>query len=189
MKHENVLIFHNKNPAEGFTLTAKLADFGGTVMDMTPDEFHKMETWTWPFQAPEVTSDKRLTRSELKLTDVYSFGLLVWRAVEDGEGFVTLSGAAQTASDEDKRGLIELKASDAFTKIAIGKVNEYMQTQEGSQDFLDLFSYVMFHTVRLQPEDRNLVKALAALRGIRYVFVNTLNMSFVLTQGKSRPCL
>ncbi|RMZ78785.1 hypothetical protein DV738_g3617, partial [Chaetothyriales sp. CBS 135597] len=76
MKHENVLIFPNKDPAHGIPYTAKLADFGGTVMDMTLSETRKMETWTWPFQAPEITDNQALTRSGMMRTDVYSFGLL-----------------------------------------------------------------------------------------------------------------
>ena len=53
------------------------------------------------------------------MTDVYSFGLLVWRAFMDGKGFVSLPGAAQDASDEDKRNLVALKATEDFTRTAI----------------------------------------------------------------------
>ena len=168
MKHENVLIFPSKKPIDGIQYTAKLADFGGAVMDITPDEFRKMETWTWPFQAPEITSDQPLTRNGMMLTDVYSFGLLVWRAFMDGEGFVSLPGAAQIASDEDKRSLSARKASEDLTNTAIVDIYDYASARGLSQACVDVIVYTILHTVQLKPEDRDLVKAQAALRGIMY---------------------
>lgn len=168
MKHENVLIFPNKEAKNtGVQYTAKLADFGGSVMDMTEEEFRKMETWTWPFQAPEIDSDKPLTRNGMMLTDVYSFGLLIWRLFTDGEGFVSLPGATQSASDEAKRALVAQKAEDDFTNVAIANVYEYAVSHSVPQSCVDLIVYTILHTIRLNPSDRNLVKAQAALRGIK----------------------
>jgi serine/threonine protein kinase len=168
MKHENVLIFPSNNPIDGIPYTAKLADFGGTIMDMATDEFRKMETWTWPFQAPEITGDQPLTKNGMMLTDVYSFGLLVWRAFMDGEGFVSLPGTAQTASDEDKRSLSARKASENLINTAIVDIYDYATGRGLSQACIDMMVYTVLHTVQLKPEDRDLVKAQAALRGIRY---------------------
>jgi serine/threonine protein kinase len=166
MKHENVLIVPAKEPLDGISYTAKLADFGGAVMNMTPNEFRKMETWTWPFQAPEVTSSQRLSKDGMVLTDVYAFGLLVWRAFEDGQGFVSLPGAAQDASDEDKRSLSARKASQSFTASAVASIREYASMRGMSQRCVDTITYTILHTVRLEPEDRDLVMAQAALRGL-----------------------
>ncbi|KAF7676673.1 hypothetical protein GT037_004885 [Alternaria burnsii] len=166
MKHENVLIVPAKEPLDGISYTAKLADFGGAVMNMTPNEFRKMETWTWPFQAPEVTSNQRLSKDGMVLTDVYAFGLLVWRAFEDGQGFVSLPGAAQDASDEDKRSLSARKASQSFTASAIASIHEYASMRGMSQRCVNTITYTILHTVRLEPEDRDLVMAQAALRGL-----------------------
>jgi serine/threonine protein kinase len=168
MKHENVLIFLSKKPIGGIQYTAKLADFGGSVMDMTSDEFREMETWTWPFQAPEISSRKPLTRNGMMLTDIYSFGLLVWRAFMDGEGFVSFDGAAQTASDEDKQSLSARKASEDFTNTAIADIYAYARRRGFSQSCIDVIVYTILHTVRLKPEDRDLVNAQAALRSIKY---------------------
>jgi serine/threonine protein kinase len=168
MKHENVLIVPAKEPLDGISYTAKLADFGGAVMDMTPNEFRKMETWTWPFQAPEVTSNQRLSKDGMVLTDVYAFGLLVWRAFEDGQGFVSLPDAAQNASDEDKRSLSARKASQSFTASAVVSIREYASMRGMSQRCVDTITYTIIHTVRLEPEDRDLVMAQAALRGLEY---------------------
>ncbi|RII08365.1 serine/threonine protein kinase Japonica Group [Alternaria sp. MG1] len=166
MKHENVLIVPAKEPLDGISYTAKLADFGGAVMNMTPNEFRKMETWTWPFQAPEVTSNQRLSKDGMVLTDVYAFGLLVWRAFEDGQGFVSLPGAAQDASDEDKRSLSARKASQSFTASAVASIHEYASMRGMSQRCVNTITYTILHTVRLEPEDRDLVMAQAALRGL-----------------------
>jgi serine/threonine protein kinase len=178
VKHENVLIFPSKKPINGIPYTAKLADFGGTVMDMASTEVRKMETWTWPFQAPEISDNRALTRHGMMLTDVYSFGLLVWRAFLDGEGFVTLPGATQTASDEDKRDLIARKASEDLTNTAIVDIHEYAKSRGLSQECVDMIVYTMLHTVQTRPEDRDLVKAQAALRGLRYQNRALFSMNF-----------
>lgn len=169
LKHENVLIFPSQDPIHGIPYTAKLADFGGSVMDMTPDESRKPDTWTWPFQAPEVTGDNPLTKSGMMLADTYSFGLLVWRAFMDGDGFVSMLGASQLASDEDKRSLSARKASNDLTNTAIRDIHSYAIGKGLAQDCVDVMIYIIFHTVQAKPEDRDLVIAQAALRGIKYV--------------------
>ncbi|KAF2444504.1 ankyrin [Karstenula rhodostoma CBS 690.94] len=202
MKHENVLIFpfkrsRNSNTAQvpyEMLYTAKLADFGGTVMDMLPSETRKLETWTWPFQAPEVNDARPLTREGMMLTDVYSFGLLVWRAFEDGDGFVSISGAAQSAPDEEKRSLSASKSTEELTQSALRSVKNYAASHAVPQAFFDIFAYTVFHTVRLVPKDRDLVKALAALRGIkpghipRYRdFVQEKNIERAVTEAREAP--
>lgn len=185
IKHENVLIFPSENLSDDILYTAKLADFGGSVMDMTSDDFRKMETWTWPVQAPEIKSDQHLNKHGMMLTDVYSFGLLVWRAFEDGDGFVSLPGAAQDASDEDKRSLSAQKASESFTATAVTSVSDYASIRGVSQRCTDMIVYTILHTVRLKPENRDLVKAQAALRGIRYVKGTAHETQTNITQPRS----
>jgi serine/threonine protein kinase len=167
MKHENVLIFPTKEALDGIPYTAKLSDFGGTVMDMLPTESRIMETWTWPFEAPEVTAHQPLTKSGMMLTDTYSFGLLLWRAFTDGEGFVSLPGATQTASDLDKRGLSAQKSSDNFASTALAHLDKHASDRGIPQTCVEVFKYAVLLTVRLKPEDRDLTKAQAALRGIK----------------------
>ncbi|OSS47470.1 hypothetical protein B5807_07180 [Epicoccum nigrum] len=166
MKHENVLIFPAKEPLSHLLYTAKLADFGGAIMDMDPGESRTMETWTWSFQSPEITDDQRLTKNGMMLSDVYSFGLLVWRGFEDGEGFVSLPGAAQDAIDEDKRSLSARKASQSFTSLALASLRAYARLGGVAERCVDTIVYTILNTIRLIPEDRNFVKAQAALRGL-----------------------
>ncbi|KAK2735763.1 hypothetical protein FQN57_001143 [Myotisia sp. PD_48] len=80
LKSENILIC-NTDSARG--VVAKLADFGCAVTDLDPSDTLKLPAFTLPWNAPE--SHDRLPRDLLKYTDVYSYGLLVWR--------ITLNGA------------------------------------------------------------------------------------------------
>ena len=76
LKHENVLIFPNKIVRlDTVPYTAKLADFGGSIMDMTPGSWRKQRTITWPYQAPE--ESLQFSPEGLKQADVYSFGVLI----------------------------------------------------------------------------------------------------------------
>jgi hypothetical protein len=103
----------------------------------------------------------------MMLTDVYSFGLLIWRTFLDGEGFITLPGATQNASDLDKDNLSARKASTELTNTALIDINEYAAERSIPQECVDLFTYAIIHTMRLEPRDRKLDKAQAALRGIK----------------------
>lgn len=176
LKHENVLVFPfggTENPqTEGAYIpryTAKLADFGGAVMDMTSFEARRLETGTWPFEAPEVTRGSLLRKREMMLTDVYSFGLLTWRAFEDGNGFVTLPGAVRGSPDEDRRSLTNMKDSEQLTRTALESIQSYASANGVPQAFAETFAYVIVQTVRLDPKERSLVRAQASLRGIKYV--------------------
>lgn len=169
LKHENVLIFPNKRHMEGVPYTAKLGDFGGSVMDMSSQELRQSETWTWPFQAPEIEAKKDLNRQGLMLTDVYSFGLLIWRAMMDGEGFISLPGARLTAPEEDRRALSARKASDDITNTAIVEIWNYARDQKYPQCCIDTIIFAIIHSLQQDPQDRDLTKAQAALRGIRCV--------------------
>ncbi|KAF2197948.1 kinase-like protein [Delitschia confertaspora ATCC 74209] len=164
MKHENVLIFPRSDET-GVKYVAKLADFGGSVMDMTSEEFRKVESWTWPFQAPEWESP--LSREGMKLTDVYSFGLLIWRLYLDGEGFISMEGAAPGHPDESKQRLADLKETEEFTQIALRDISEYSKDHGIPETCSAIISYAILHTVRTKPSDRSLVKAQVALRGIK----------------------
>ncbi|KLU87114.1 serine/threonine protein kinase, partial [Magnaporthiopsis poae ATCC 64411] len=86
LKHENVLVFANRYPdPPGQPYTAKLADFGGAVMDMAGDGDgqHRVPSSTFPLDAPEIHSGSRLTVEGVKKTDAYSYGMLIWRCMLD----------------------------------------------------------------------------------------------------------
>ncbi|THU98228.1 hypothetical protein K435DRAFT_753192 [Dendrothele bispora CBS 962.96] len=105
LKHENVLVFphHGRRTREDIKFIAKVADFGGSVMDLNDSESrsldkdegkqsggdenddrrYRLHMGTPPYDAPEAR-ERRLSAEMVKKTDVYSLGLLVWRIMVDG---------------------------------------------------------------------------------------------------------
>jgi len=78
VKSENVLIF--AHPEKKYL--AKVADFGFSLVGEAADaEVHIGGTKPW--KAPE--AKKRLAKQFLKATDVYSYGLLLWRLATNGK--------------------------------------------------------------------------------------------------------
>ena len=77
VKAENVLIFSHSQRH----YIAKIADFGYSVIQVGRSE-RLFLGGTFPWKAPEATG--ALPFSALKLTDVYSFGLLVWKIAISG---------------------------------------------------------------------------------------------------------
>ncbi|OJI99659.1 hypothetical protein ASPVEDRAFT_26445 [Aspergillus versicolor CBS 583.65] len=76
LKTENVLVFSERG-----SCIAKLADFGFSIVEKSVDEMVCIGG-TWPWKAPE--ANRAIQRDQLKYTDVYSFGLMVWRVACDG---------------------------------------------------------------------------------------------------------
>jgi serine/threonine protein kinase len=84
IKSENILLF--SHPKRG--IIGKLGDFGFSVSTFTyPDTDdpgdQKLPGGTPPWNAPEY--GKKIPADMLKFTDIYSYGLLVWRTMIDGE--------------------------------------------------------------------------------------------------------
>lgn len=75
VKLKNTLVTTSKNRA----FVAKLADFGFATLE---DEWPSFLAGTWLWAAPEVALGKV---SVPKLTDVFSYGLLVWSIAIDGQ--------------------------------------------------------------------------------------------------------
>ncbi|KAJ5756002.1 hypothetical protein N7533_005545 [Penicillium manginii] len=81
IKSENVLIFEHEGVYQ-----AKLCDFGFAVFlaDIKKEKACLMGG-TSPWTAPEFRRELPYPQYFLKLTDVYSLGLLIWRVLMDGE--------------------------------------------------------------------------------------------------------
>ncbi|KAF7948277.1 uncharacterized protein EAE97_003688 [Botrytis byssoidea] len=92
MKSENVLIFSHPQK----TYVAKLGDFGFSIVGEASAPRVNIGG-TMPWRAPE--SYEPVAREHLAKTDVYSYGLIVWRIAMDGSNpFSVLHGSASTAS-------------------------------------------------------------------------------------------
>ncbi|KAL4783729.1 hypothetical protein BJX76DRAFT_357750 [Aspergillus varians] len=81
IKSENVLIHRDEGVYQ-----AKLCDFGFAVFlaDVKEDKA-RLLGGTYPWNAPEFRRELPCPRHILKLTDVYSLGLLLWRVLLDGD--------------------------------------------------------------------------------------------------------
>lgn len=92
MKSENVLIFSHPQK----TYVAKLGDFGFSIVGEASAPRVNIGG-TMPWRAPE--SSRPVAREYLAKTDVYSYGLTIWRLAMDGSNpFSVLHSSGSTAS-------------------------------------------------------------------------------------------
>jgi serine/threonine protein kinase len=83
LKPGNVLIFpSSQQSGSQCRWLAKLADFGGSVLDVAEGSMGRLPMRTPPWQAPEWAD--YLTREGLLCTDVYSLGLTIWSIMAKG---------------------------------------------------------------------------------------------------------
>lgn len=168
LKHENVLIFANRHKhPPGQPFTAKLADFGGAVMDVGTREGHLLRMATIPYEAPEL--GQQLTVEGIKATDTYSFGMLVWRAMLDCQDVLVASrfrDARRSMTPDDLSRLKTLKRSDEFQKLALDSLKAYFRALKYPSESLEMVTYVVRTTIVVDSTSRSLVKAQARLRGI-----------------------
>ncbi|KAJ4485259.1 hypothetical protein J3R30DRAFT_1333826 [Lentinula aciculospora] len=159
LKHENVLVYPNRDPDASIKYVAKISDFGGSVMDLGADDFRSLHTPTRPWLAPEFFFNNRMLESELKLTDVYALGLLVWRVILDGENPYQWQSNSEPISESQ---IHELKCSNDL----LGLAKESILNQETRIDSngIEVLHYVFENTIQSTPSSRNLVHAIAALQ-------------------------
>ncbi|PGH04269.1 serine/threonine protein kinase [Blastomyces parvus] len=167
LKHENVLIFATKyDIPKGQPYTAKLADFGGAVMDIDQRDLSYLSMGTYPYQAPEFSS--RLSADGIKQTDVYSFGLLVWRALIDGRDIATELGLDSKPTESSEKLLQQLKLNNDILLKAVCSTHVYASDNGINENALALILYVLAQTIIVEPMDRSLPRAQAALRGMHF---------------------
>lgn len=162
LKHENVLIFQNSDNEQPYV--AKLADFGGSVMDLAGSRSHSLRMGTYPYNPPESTIN--LSSEYVKKTDVYSFGLLVWRTVIDGSNLLSV----HELRDRKIEDVQNLKDTGQMTTIAMTSSLEYATSHSISEDEMARIDYVYIHTIQREASKRDLTKAQAALKGERQTY-------------------
>jgi serine/threonine protein kinase len=115
VKSENVLIF--AHPEKKYL--AKVADFGFSIVGEALDA-QIYVGGTRPWRAPEAKT--RLEKPFLKATDVYSYGLLLWRLATDGKDPFRFLPPSELQQDADLDAVERFKESDGpFNNIAIEK--------------------------------------------------------------------
>ena len=107
VKCENVLVFEDTPSDEGVTisqerhLVCKLTDFGYSHLDASSNGFPLGGSPPW--NAPECLSGTYFRIETAKRTDVYSFGLLVWRLMLDGDPFASMTFEGDTEKEQRAR--------------------------------------------------------------------------------------
>jgi len=168
LKHENVLIFPNSYldpPNQPYT--AKLADFGGTVMDMSGDATHRIPMHTFPYEAPEISEE--LTEEGAKKTDAYSYGMLVWRCMIDSQDILTAMGMTSSGSLANaklREDITMLKLSDGLLETAIHNIANYFFLHRLPSQSFNLVTSALMFTLRGDPKQRALDRAQVRLRGM-----------------------
>ncbi|KAJ3868059.1 hypothetical protein EV359DRAFT_77989 [Lentinula novae-zelandiae] len=158
LKHENVLIYPNRDPDASVKYVAKLYEFRGSLMDIVADNSRSLSTSAGPWSAPELYSNTVVPEGMLKLTDVYAFGLLVWRTIMNGQNPYQLPQSNAEPMSESQ--IFELKRSNELLAIA----KESILHCESSPNSVEILHCVFEHTIQSDPSARNLVRAIAALQ-------------------------
>jgi serine/threonine protein kinase len=156
LKHKNVLVFRNKDQSSDIIYTAKLADFGGSVMDLVEGDQRSLHMGTRPYNAPEARG--QLDAEELKLTDLYSLGLLVWQTALDGK--YPFASSAFSGLTED--GIDELKASDHLLLMVKDSVRTYSTIID--EEDMKILYFAFENTIQPLPQHRYLARVIAAFQ-------------------------
>ena len=154
MKSENVLLFHNDERK----VIAKLSDFGCSLVDNDHEGGRVLLGGTPMWAAPEIIHG-RVLKQLATLTDVYSFGLLVWRLCIDGCNPFTSSMIFDLAGEDCGQLLHQVqirKEQERFLSICI----EHGQILE--QNSISLVQ-IMETTLPLNPRLRGDMTAVVAL--------------------------
>jgi serine/threonine protein kinase len=164
VKCENVLVFQ-----EGDSVIAKISDFGNSVIISEVSNFCQLPGGTPPWNAPEWQDS--LKKEYLYLTDVYSYGLLVWRVIlndkevlEERPFLFTHESCLLDTSEPYiiVNDLEEFKRSNELLQLVLDKCEMEPEAIDFAKDFqaesgglVELFGC----TLSTVPADRNLRKA------------------------------
>ena len=167
LKLSNVLVFSK----EGGSVTAKLSDFGGALLD-NPDLFIE-PTGTPPWTAPEYKTVR--SRQQLLLSDVYALGLLAWRVALDGANPFTNIELLEASTTQETAfaAILKLKKEDKLSGIAKQSIHEFQRDLDH-----ELVDTIIEATLKAVPEERNLKMVEAALQesrigsGIQIILLN-----------------
>ncbi|KAL9029684.1 MAG: hypothetical protein Q9196_002108 [Gyalolechia fulgens] len=160
VKCENVLVFEKEDSDHrsdnGFNLQCKLTDFG---VSRHPDGGVSLGG-SRPWQAPECSRGAYFRIEAAKSTDIYSFGMLLWRVMFDGDPFKFLEGTSSIEAKNDKerrRKRNEVVAALKKDDRLVQHVCESLAVSERFDRFqIELLSEVMSITLALDPSRREL---------------------------------
>ncbi|KAL4868862.1 hypothetical protein BDV12DRAFT_196842 [Aspergillus spectabilis] len=159
VKCENVLVFPSAG-LEGRKFVAKLTDFGCSMaLDaIEPYTYTRMRGATPPYDAPE--SDSMIQRELLPFTDVYSYGLLVWRVAIDGADPFNhhryRSSTGEGAASINHAAIREDKYNEATLSLALSAIYDTVLGLEAAT--ADSLGEVLTIALSADPAERSLTR-------------------------------
>ena len=152
VKSENILVFWS---AEKGRMVGKIGDFGSSVLDFREDEHRGLPAYTIPWNAPEYDED--IPREHLKFTDVYSFGMLIFRVMLGGINPFKIAPFKSDVVDIEPRSQ-ELKKHPEFLSLVAMMLCERCNASEAGA-----VCEVLEFTLQYLPTQRNLKRAVMKL--------------------------
>ena len=154
VKSENILVFWL---AEKGRMVGKIGDVGSSVLDFREDEHkvRRLPAYTIPWNAPEYDED--IPREHLKFTDVYSFGMLIFRVMLGGINPFKIAPFMCDRVDIEPRSQ-ELKTDPEFLSLVAMMLCERCDALEAG-----VVCEVLGFTLQYQPTQRNLESAVVKL--------------------------
>ncbi|KAL1846416.1 hypothetical protein Daus18300_014259 [Diaporthe australafricana] len=147
IKPENILVFPRKDARNSFSL--KLTDFGHSVLEA--DKSERLPAFTPQWSAPEVTKKKRITFTQMKATDYYSFGLVMLS--------IMLGRAFYTDIDDVK----SCKEDGSILYKLLRVIEEEDKFNDDSDMEVGTVAQLLYKTVQLSPEDRSLEECISII--------------------------
>lgn len=152
VKLENMLVF--PHPRRKYVV--KLADFGSALLDLDArSPATTLLSKTVPWNAPEC--DERILWPHLKLTDVYSFGFLVWRTM--AYGHLPFTGERGGVHSEVMDTITQAKMNDLLPVVA----ESYLQACIRDRHLVLRLTEVLKSSLIQDPRMRSLDRCLGAL--------------------------
>ncbi|KAI3337493.1 hypothetical protein HD806DRAFT_543120 [Xylariaceae sp. AK1471] len=148
VKPDNVLVFPRQDVNNSFK--AKLTDFGHSVFEHS--RLNTVPAFTPLWCAPEVETAVKMSFSEMKATDSYSYGLVV------------LSIMVARVFHIDLQDVKEHKQNDTLLGEAINLVEKEDRENNNSNFDIGIIRSLLERTVRLEPKYRSLRSCLAVMK-------------------------
>ncbi|KIW88717.1 uncharacterized protein Z519_10763 [Cladophialophora bantiana CBS 173.52] len=173
LKPGNVLIFPSSRQSRSqCRWLAKLADFGGSVLDVEEGSMGRLPMRTPPWQAPEWAD--YLTREGLLCTDIYSLGLTIWSIMAKGAHpalkMSDTTAKASNGGDRDGMGDERMPGHQDNVLHAFVEFGRTMFAMDVDQQQVER---VLSVALRLDPSKRNLSMACQILRHLAQGIPNT----------------
>uniref|UniRef100_A0A0D2XRC2 Protein kinase domain-containing protein n=1 Tax=Fusarium oxysporum (strain Fo5176) TaxID=660025 RepID=A0A0D2XRC2_FUSOF len=170
IKCENVLVFAEpENAIRPFC--AKLTDFGCSMVLAETEPYAMLKGRTMPYDAPE--ADRIIPKHILPFSDVYSFGLLVWRVALDGADPFTDPRYWEELIDGErhyrKSNIREAKKGEGLLNYALSTIRD--PDLQHAVETADAFCEILNIALRARPEKRDLDRILLAFARNKKQFV------------------